>query len=335
MVVCQRQRVSGLHRDHSCQHPPSQKLALPGVQVLRTGKLVSEVSNKAMWPDEIVRAVALPRVVLITNGLRSIGPTGCKRIIGEIPSKRVRNLKLQAFAEALVHSHQQRVVPISSGRLDLLHERRVPAFKRHAKCDVGKRIRGLATDWVRGACDLGLIHGALANLVCSSRTGISNLQRQVSRQECLQAKAVFLRHWPPEAGIENRCLQNRLVRSVSGKRRQARNIQGKGNLLICSGVLSELQLANLSKGGVHEQLQKWLAGVERMVNPIASAQHQALRLWQPPRKPKARIPCVLVLPVDAELVIQLFHIRRNRPAWVIRRNQISGETASRSWVAVR
>src|SRR6516164_2034222 len=72
-----------------------------------------------------------------------------------------------------------------------------------------------------------------------------------------------------------------------------------------------------------------------MVDPVASAQYQAFRLWQAPGKPDPRIPGVLVLSVYTEFVIHLFHALRNRSARVIGRNQITKQAAAWRRISVR
>ena len=52
-------------------------------------------------------------------------------------------------------------------------------------------------------------------------------------------------------------------------------------------------------------MDKRLAGIPRVIDPVAATQDKSVAMWEPPRKTKARVPSVLAVAVHAEIVAQL------------------------------
>src|SRR5215472_2619963 len=164
-----RQIAARLRGNHPCDGPTAERLPSDRTLLERNWELIVVVDDKTVLSDEEVRTVALGRIVLVANALAAVRAHGRREVGGKIFGESVGSLERQAVAELLGQADQERVVPRSAGRLDLLHTGWVPSLERNAQWYVRECVRGLSANRIGRAGQVGLIDGALANLVQASR----------------------------------------------------------------------------------------------------------------------------------------------------------------------
>src|SRR6266436_6085160 len=124
-----------------------------------------------------------------------------------------------------------------------------------------------------------------------------------------------------EARVKDSGLKDRVrTRAIGGKGRERRDSELERHLFIGGSVLRKLKLTDLTERSAHQQLEEGLASIARMVNTVAAAEDDALRMWEPPRQADTWIPCVLAVAVTTESVAHLGHTWRKSPAGIVGRN---------------
>src|SRR5205085_7246378 len=112
-----------------------------------------------------VGSIPLPRTVLIANGGAAVRAGGGEGVGGQALGEGIGTLNAQPMAEALVQSHQKRVVPGCPGRLDYRRIGRTESLKGNSQGDVAAFVSCHPANRIGYAGQAGLVHGALPDEV--------------------------------------------------------------------------------------------------------------------------------------------------------------------------